>query len=189
MNESELIRKIVWTFETHDIPYFITGSIASIAFGEPRYTNDIDVVADMSIQNSAQLLAAFPSPEFYVSESAVRAAVLKRFQFNIIHPTSGLKVDVMIPGDDAYNRLRMSRRVRLEVDHETIGWFSSAEDLILKKLEFYRLGGSEKHLRDISGILLVQGDRIDQVYLDRWAALMEVTVELELVRKKLRERA
>lgn len=73
------------------------------------------------------------------------------------------------------------------MDHETNGWFSSAEDLILKKLEFYRLGGSEKHLRDISGILLVQGERIDQSYLDKWAALTEVTGELELVRKKLSE--
>ena len=187
MNESELTRKVVSTFETLDIPYFITGSIASIAWGEPRYTNDIDVVADISLRNIEQVLAAFPSPEFYVSESAVRAAVLKRFQFNIIHPTSGLKVDVMIPADDVYNRLRMSRRVRLNVDHETNGWFSSAEDLILKKLEFYRLGGSEKHLRDISGILLVQGEQIDQAYLDKWAALTEVTGELELVRKKLSE--
>ena len=216
MNESELTRKVVSTFETLDIPYFITGSIASIALGEPRYTNDIDVVADISgvdlimgrkpwasalrlisrnalasgsarLKIDAQVLAAFPSPEFYVSESAVRAAVLKRFQFNIIHPTSGLKVDVMIPTDDVYNRLRMSRRVRLDVDRETDGWFSSAEDLILKKLEFYRLGGSEKHLRDISGILLVQGERIDQSYLDKWAALTEVTGELELVRKKLSE--
>lgn len=111
MNESELTRKVVSTFETLDIPYFITGSIASIAWGEPRYTNDIDVVADIFLRNIEQLLAAFPSPEFYVSESAVRAAVLKRFQFNIIHPTSDLKVDVMIPADDVYNRLRMSRRV------------------------------------------------------------------------------
>ncbi len=76
----------------------------------------------------------------------------------------------------------------MNVDSETVGWFSSAEDVILKKLVFFHLGGSEKHLRDISGVLLVQGDRIDQAYLDNWAEKLGVTQELELVRHKLRQR-
>lgn len=100
MNETEFTQRVVSTLESLGIPYFITGSIASIALGEPRYTNDIDVVADISLAAVSRILAEFPAPEFYVSESAVRDAVSRKFQFNIIHPSSGLKVDVMIPADD-----------------------------------------------------------------------------------------
>lgn len=188
MKENELAIKVVSTFESLEIPYFITGSVASIALGEPRYTNDIDIVADIPLSKVPSIIAAFPEPDFYVSGSAVREAVAKRFQFNIIHIKSGLKVDVMIPADDAFDRLRMSRRIPLNIDQETVGWFSSAEDVILKKLVFFQLGGSEKHLRDISGILLVQGKRIDQRYLVHWAEKLGVTEELALVRRKLAER-
>ena len=96
-------------------------------------------------------------------------------------------MDVILLADDAFDALRMSRKVQLSVDEETVGWFSSAEDLILKKLAFFRLGGSEKHLRDISGVLLVQGERIDQTYLDCWAEKLGVTEELALVRQRLSE--
>jgi len=91
----------------------------------------------------------------------VREAIFRRHQFNIIHPSSGLKVDVIIPDDNQYDRLRMIRRVRLNLDAEELGWFSSPEDLILKKLVFFQMGGSEKHLRDISGVLLIQDKKID----------------------------
>lgn len=188
MNEKELAKKVITEFETLEIPYFITGSMASMALSEPRYTNDIDIVADISHDKIMSLLTAFPSPEFYVAESAVREAVAQRFQFNIIHPESGLKVDVMIPADDDYDRLRMSRKVQLHVGKDVTGWFSSAEDVILKKLVFFQLGGSEKHLRDISGVLLVQGKKIDQDFLDHWAEKLGVSEELQLVRRKLSER-
>ena len=188
MNEGDLARKVIETFESLAIPYFITGSMASIALGEARYTNDIDIIADIPSNKIRPLLTAFPAPEYYLSESAVREAVSQRFQFNIIHPRSGLKVDVMLPAEDAFDRMRMSRKIQLNVDSDTVGWFSSAEDVILKKLVFFQLGGSEKHLRDICGVLLVQGDRIDQAYLDNWAEQLGVTEELELVRRKLRQR-
>lgn len=188
MNESELTRLVVSTMESLGIPYFITGSIASIALGEPRYTNDIDVVADISPAAITRFLAAFPTPEFYLSDTAVRDAVTRKFQFNIIHPTSGLKVDVMIPTDDEFNRSRMKRKIRLPVDDQTLAWFASAEDLILKKLVFFQMGGSDKHLRDISGVMLVQAENIDQVYLDEWAAKLQVKEELNLVRQRIRER-
>ena len=188
MNQGDLARKVIQTFESLEIPYFITGSLASTAMGEARYTNDIDIVADISLGKIESLIAAFPSPDYYISESAVREAVTKRFQFNIIHPQSGLKVDVMLPADDAFDQMRMSRKVQLNVDAETLGWFSSPEDVILKKLLFFQIGGSEKHLRDISGVLLVQGNEIDQAYLDLWTEKLGVTDELALVRQRLRER-
>ena len=105
----DLLARVVEVFERIQIPYLVTGSIASMAYGEPRLTNDIDVVAGILEGHIPELLAAFPEEDFYISEEAVRDAVLRRDQFNIIHPASGLKVDVMIRKDTAFDRSRFSR--------------------------------------------------------------------------------
>jgi len=188
VNEQSLAVRLVTTFESLGIPYFITGSMASIAQGEPRFTNDIDVVADIPLALVPDLLTAFSPPDFYVSEQAVREAIKLRFQFNILQITSGLKVDVMIPANDEFDRARRNRIVQLNIDAETAGWFASPEDVILKKLCYYREGGSEKHLRDIAGLLNVQGTRIDNRYLTSWADKLGVAEELKLVRDRISDR-
>lgn len=188
MNEREFAREVVRAMESLHIPYFITGGAAAIAYGEPRFTSDLDLVAALSTEDVPQLLARFPSPEFYLSESAMREAIGRRSQFNVIHPCSGNKADVMIASSEEYDRLRMSRRRQLEVEPELSPFFASPEDVILKKLQYYQLGGSEKHLRDIASMLLIRGDEIDRAYTSEWAGKMGVAAEWELVRKRV-ERA
>jgi hypothetical protein len=97
MEQSELLRKIAATFDALGARYVIVGSMASIAYGEPRFTNDIDVVVDLLPGHVDALCAAFPSPEYYLSRPAVVSAFAKRFQFNILHPSSGMKIDCIIP--------------------------------------------------------------------------------------------
>jgi hypothetical protein len=172
MEQSELLRHVVEALERIGLRYFVTGSMATIFFGEPRFTNDIDIVVDLPAGRIAELCAAFPSPGFYLSEETVFRAVSRRGQFNIIHPTSGLKVDVMIPADSPFNRSRFSRVKRIKPAPEFDAAFSSAEDVILKKMESYREGGSEKHLRDIAGVLKISGDHLDRGYIEAWAERM-----------------
>ncbi len=83
------------------IPYFITGSTASIIDGEPRFTNDIDIVARIEMSRASELCASFRLPDFSVSIDAVREAVRNRGQFNILHPASGLKFDMIVSPDTA----------------------------------------------------------------------------------------
>ena len=92
----ELLQKIVELFERIQIPYLITGAVAAMAYGEPRLTNDIDIVAAIEENHIGDLLKAFPANEFYVDEETMREAILQHGQFNIIHPASGLKVDIII---------------------------------------------------------------------------------------------
>ena len=169
MNQDELLRFVVGALDRLALRYFVTGSVAAIYYGEPRFTNDIDVVVDLPMARIPELCTAFPAGDFYVSEETVRRAVDQHGIFNVIHPASGLKVDVMIPADTVFNRQRFRRvtRVRPGGDYEAL--FASAEDVILKKMEFFREGGSEKHLRDISGILKVSGERLDFDYIEDWA--------------------
>lgn len=169
MEQSDLLRYVTRILEKLKLPYFVTGSVATIFFGEPRFTNDIDIVVALPEGEVSDFCSAFPAEEFYVSEDSVRRAVANRRQFNILHPTSGLKVDVMIPDDNPFNRGRFARSRRLQPAPDYDAAFASPEDVILKKMEYYREGGSEKHLRDIGGILRISGEEIDSDYIEEWS--------------------
>ena len=165
----ELLEQVVLTFERLRIPYLITGSVASMAYGEPRLTNDIDVVAGVESRHIADFVAAFPPPAFYLSDEAIRDAVGRHTQFNIIHPASGLKIDVMVRKETPFDRSRFARAKTLRPTESYPAAFASAEDVIIKKMEYYRAGESEKHLRDIAGMLKVSGQEIDHGYITEWA--------------------
>lgn len=181
MEPSELLRYLVAEIERLGIPYLVTGSMATIYFGEPRYTNDIDVVVDLPPGRVVEFCQAFPAPDFYVSQEAAQGAVQQRGQFNIIHPVSGLKIDIIIPPDTPFNCERFARatRVRPAADYEA--WFASPEDVIIKKMEYYRQGGSEKHLRDITGVLKISGARVDRAYVSDWASRLGLEAIWEAV--------
>lgn len=174
MEPSDLLHRISAVLEELGLDYLVTGSTATIFYGEPRFTADIDVVVALSAETVPALLQAFATGEFYIDEESVRDALASRTQFNIIHPASGLKVDVVIPKGDAFDRSRFqrARRVRPGLDFEAT--FASPEDVILKKLVFYREGGAEKHLRDIAGVVKISGDELDWTYLQDWAERLHV---------------
>lgn len=118
MVQSELLRYLVRALESLDLRYFITGSTVTIFYGEPRFTNDIGVGVDLPESGANRFCGEFPEGEFYLSEEAVREAIGRQSQFNIIHPGSGLNIDVMIPDASEFNqsRFRRARRVQAETD-------------------------------------------------------------------------
>ena len=135
----ELLERVVQTLERLRIPYLVTGSVASMAYGEPRLTDDIDLVAGVTDQHVVGLLAAYPSDAFYLSEEAIREAIRYQTQFNVIHPASGLKVDVMVRKDTPFDRSRFARARLLRPAESYTAAFASAEDVIIKEMEYYRL--------------------------------------------------
>jgi hypothetical protein len=180
VTEVDLVRKVVLAFESVAAPYFITGGMAAIAYGEPRFTNDLDVVADLNQSMIAPFAAQFPDSEYYLSSAAIQEAVRRRSQFNILHSTSGLKVDVMVAPDNEYNRQRFARRRPIDLG-ETTANFAAPEDVILKKLEYFQIGGSEKHLRDIASMLAISGDLIDRADISAWAERLGLTAQWQLI--------
>lgn len=174
MDQSDLLRNTVKAFEEAGADYLLVGSVASAVYGEPRLTLDIDVVADLREQHLPRFLSRFPPNDFYVSREAVVAAIREKRQFNILHPASGLKIDVIVRKPDEFDRSRFARKRPMKVFPDGSATFASPEDIIIKKLEYYRDGGSEKHLRDIAGILKVSGAGLDSNYIERWAVLKGV---------------
>ena len=132
MEPLDLLVHAADTLSKMQVRYLVTGSMATITYGEARFTNDVDMVADLQARHIPQLLKAFPAPDFYVSEAAVIHAIERQFQFNVIHPKSGLKIDFMIPSADSFNQSRLSRGVSIELDSAgRRAQFASAEDAIL----------------------------------------------------------
>jgi hypothetical protein len=169
LDQDELLRRVVGSLEAVGLRYLVTGSIATSLYGEPRFTNDIDVVVDLPLDRLEEFLRQFPTDEFYLSEESARRAVERRTQFNVIHPRSGLKVDVMVAADDAFDESRFARGRRLHPAPDYRATFAAPEDVIVKKMEYYRAGGSDRHLRDIAGVLEVSGKEIDRDYIGDWA--------------------
>lgn len=169
MEQHELLRHAARCFDKLAIRYFVTEAVAAIAYGEPRLTNDIDIVADIREDDIPKLKECYPENEFHFDEGTARKAVRTRFQFNIIHPGSGLKIDIMVGKGDEFDQSRFRRTRRLKPLEDTEVDFASPEDVILKKMVFYKEGASEKHLRDIAGILKISGDMIEFAYIADWA--------------------
>ena len=184
----ELLQKIVGVLEHLQIPYLVTGSVAAMAYGEPRLTNDIDIVAGIEEQHVAGLLKAFPLDEFYIREDMVREAIHHHGQFNIIHPASGLKVDVIIKQNTPFDSSRFRRVQRIHPAELYQANFAAPEDVIIKKMEYYREGGSEKHLRDIAGILKISGELVDRDYITDWARRLGLNEIWDAVQRRVDEK-
>lgn len=175
MEQPDLLRHACEVCDRLGLSYFVTGSTATIAYGEPRFTNDIDIVIDLPTDRVADFCAGFPEADFYLSLDAVTQAVATRHQFNVLHPGSGLKIDFIVMTESEFDQSRRSRRRELAVLPDQSVPFASPEDVILKKLTYYWEGGSEKHLRDIAGVLRVQGEALDRAYIEAWAAKLGVS--------------
>jgi hypothetical protein len=169
MDQADLLRHALAVLESQQLTYMLVGSYASSIYGEPRFTHDIDIVVNLTADAVNRLCSAFPSPEFYVSPIAAREAVSTRGQFNVIHPASGNKIDFMIARNDPWGRMQLTRRIRRPIFPDREGFVAAPEDVIIAKLWYYHEGGSEKHLRDIAGILQTSGEAVDKQYVDQWA--------------------
>jgi hypothetical protein len=173
---------IAAVFNSLDIPYLVGGSVASTLMGEPRATEDVDVVADLEIGKLIPLLQAL-QPRFYVSEDAVRDAIRFKRSFNLIDNDSLGKIDVFVLKNNAFPQIEFQRRrsqlVRQNPDQMLV--LPTPEDIILQKLVWYRMtkNESQRQWRDVLGVLKIQGDRLDFGYLQKWAGELSLSDLLE----------
>jgi len=178
IEEALIVTKVL---DSLNIAYFIGGSVASGIWGELRYTQDLDLVADIQFNHIEGLLAAF-SERFYISDSAVREAIEKERSFNLIDNNTGWKIDVFVLAQNIFQQNQLKRRQAISVNEKDDKlYFSSAEDTVLQKILWYRLSQrqSEQQWRDILGILKLQSDRLDLKYLQDWAQSLSISQDLE----------
>jgi hypothetical protein len=183
----DVLLSVVDVFERLEIPYLVGGSMASALYGVARSTLDADVVVELYKEQVPALVAAL-GDSFYADEEMIRDAIQNRSSFNLIHLKTMFKVDVFIRKDRPFDRVQFERKVEqiISIDPEQKAFISSAEDIVLVKLEWYRLGGevSDRQWRDILGVLKVQAGRLDLDYLNEWAVELNV---LDLLKRALIE--
>jgi len=165
-----------------DVPYMIGGSLASAVHGIARSTLDVDLVAALCPEHAEALVRALGNA-FYADLDAIRTAIASRTSFNLIHLETMTKVDVFVLKGRPYDHAQFARRTEqvVAMSPERRAWVASAEDTILSKLEWYRLGGevSERQWRDVLGIISAQAERLDVAYMRRWARTLGVGDLLE----------
>lgn len=173
------LRHMVGILEALDIPYLVGGSVASVALSEPRSTNDVDIVVDLREENVVDFLVALKD-DFYAEEEMIRDAISLKSSFNLILLRTMIKVDVFVCEANAWTESEFSRKHQLDLGitgEPVLAWLPSAEDVILQKLAWYRLGGevSERQWRDVQGVLKVQAENLDYDYLEKWAIFRNVS--------------
>jgi hypothetical protein len=132
-------------------------------------THDIDIVVEISHGDAARLPVVFPPGSFYCPPLETLHAEIRRKQrghFNLIHHDTGFKADLYLVGVDKLHLWAMERRRKITLGEETV-WIAPIEYVIIRKLEYHREGGSDKHLDDIRGMIAASSDMIDFVELER----------------------
>ena len=157
----------------------VGGSVASSVHGVPRTTQDLDLVVALAPGRAADLARA--APDFFIDEDTLAAQLRAGRSFNVFHAASMTKVD-LFPARGAFEQNQLDRAVRISGAR-----VMSAEDALLAKLRWFRLGEetSERQWRDVLGIVATQRGRLDLAHLRRWAGELGV---LDLLERALPER-
>jgi hypothetical protein len=164
-----------------NLPYYVTGGVAAIAYGEPRTTLDLDVVVYVDRDNFSRLITQLENDDFYVA--GINDVVIGQMSvLQITQMATISRSDIILTTDDVYEQLKLSRRQIYSLPDGTEIYVASAEDIILSKLVWGQSSKSDKQWRDVLGILKTQRERLDFDYLNDWS--QQLSVDNELTRAK-----
>ena len=161
------------------IKYVVVGSFASSARGFQRATRDVDILARIELDHVDSLYERL-AQRYYIDRLSIRSAVINRSHFNAIHLDSMFKVDIFVPSDsDRLSQQQLLRQLpeKLSPKSDAMIHLATAEDTLLAKLVWYRKGNavSDRQWADVLGIIRLQGERLDRIYLEDWAEELGLT--------------
>lgn len=170
-----LLVRIIKALKRLHVPYLVTGGIAVMLWGRPRFTADIDIVIELRMRDLNQLEHELKqlSAGSYISGETMRKAIQTQGEFNFIDGVTGVKVDFWMFQNTAFDRSRFKRKVVKKILGEEVD-FIACEDLILVKLLWYKKSFSNRELEDIGSILKISGKLLDTRYLQQWSTRLGV---------------
>jgi len=171
VSPEDSFRRIVTALDRVGIPYMLTGSLACSYHGSPRSTQDIDIVIAPTSEQLHALVKQLPEPEHYVNLDTALEALQSETQFNVVDLSTGWKIDFIIRKSRQFSRAEFDRRAAVEFLGLRV-FVASAEDIVLSKLEWARLGQSQRQVEDVSRLLMMRWDSLDLDYLRRWVSTL-----------------
>ncbi|MEA2240432.1 MAG: hypothetical protein QOC81_5156 [Thermoanaerobaculia bacterium] len=183
MSVTSVFEKLRAALEVAGIPYFVTGSFASSAHGIPRSTNDIDIVIAPSLHQMESLLKQFPEADFAVDREDAFDALSRKSLFNVVDYATMWKIDFIIRQPTPFDGSRFARRGVVDIAGVML-YTASAEDILITKLWWAKLGESDLQIKDAAGIIQVQGDNLDLGYVTRWVATLDLDEQWLAARKR-----
>ena len=185
MREPDLVGLFVAPLEELRVDYMITGGVASVIYGDPRFTRDIDLVLGLKEGDAGSLLDAFPPDDFYRPPLDVLREEIQRPRgghSNIIHRDTALRADVYLVGDDPLHAWAFERRVRIPLVDDVAIWLAPPEYVVIRKLQYFQQSGSDRHLRDISAMLEISGEKIAIPEVEGWVQRLGLDEALRAAR-------
>ena len=177
-----LLTDVVGLLAKLGIPHMVVGSFASMIHGEPRTTQDLDVVIDPTGDQLEQLLQGLPSERYYVDPDVARDARKRRSMFNVIDMATAWKVDLIVRKTRPFSAEELRRRSKATIRGVIVD-AATAEDTIIAKLEWSKAGSSERQLEDVAGIVRVRGADLDLAYIERWVDELELREQWDRARR------
>lgn len=176
MGPLDILKDVVSRLEKLSISYFLVGSLGAMYYSRPRFTNDIDLVIQISAQKIKELEQQFPIEEYYCPPfEIIRDEVMRRGSFNLLHQATGVKIDIVLQKDTEFSKTEFSRRKKVSLLPGFEAYIATPEDIVLKKLDFYREGNSEKHLEDVREIMAATS--LDLEYIQKWVSQLRLEDE------------
>jgi hypothetical protein len=176
------LRAILERLAELGVPYMLVGSVAALAYGRSRATQDFDLVVALDEATARKLARSLPADRFYASEEAAADAVRSSTLFNVIDMTTGWKVDLVPLKQRAFSRREFNRRREVEVLGMRV-FVASLEDVILSKLEWSALGGgSARQLEDVRELARIAGEQLDEAYIEAGATELGVSAAWASIR-------
>jgi len=184
-SQEDFLGRLIKKLDEQNIPYMLSGSVSSSLHGQPRATNDTDIVIAPAEE---QLIAFLKSlgDDYYVNPDAARDAFKSNSVFNVIDIQNSWKADLIIRKNRPFSREEFQRRQKVNIMGLN-AWVVSPEDVILSKLEWAKNSKSSQQLQDALGVAAVQYDRLDRNYLHKWAKELQVESSLEELLKQAKE--
>jgi hypothetical protein len=178
----DVFRRVVQALDAAGIPYMLTGSFASAYHALPRATQDIDLVIAPDRDQLGKLVRAFSAPSYYCDAGAALEALEEESLFNVIDLATGWKIDFIIRKSREFSLTEFARRQPIAFEGLDLS-IATAEDVLLSKLEWAKLGQSERQLEDAAWLLRRQGDGLDRAYIERWVDALRVAEQWEVVQR------
>ncbi len=167
MSQLELLKKTLTVLDAHNIEYMLVGSFVSSLYGEPRSTQDIDMIVSINQTHISNLVKHFPPPKYYLDGDQIQLAIQHEKMFNLLDTEEGDKIDFYIQKKESYELEKFKRKMKKSFLGMEV-FFLSPEDLILSKLVWSKKSGySEKQFHDVKGVVRVQRNNLDYPYLEK----------------------